>query len=353
MQARRESKSGSIGRLYGLGFATAVIAIVAGCGSESTPDAAAGAAAQKQAEAPSAEAATGTPAVAPVAAASTAAKAAALPIEQGIYGDGERGSCVRARRAFFYDGTNYGYVSPVEPGWNDTAYFEINRIARVGPPVRGSNFYDYYRGYTLAWTTENAENDEDILGIKAEGNGRIRSLAVSSGPKGDVFSEETYQKCTFSQLSPQMQATIRAERPQLAGAATPSLPLAAASIKFPPIPKGYYAVGTSCVRAASAQAASDGPSSLARFDESALTWYDGGPEIRVFESLGNNRFRVRARSYGNGDDTKGTSADFVIRVTGASSFVTEPGSLLFDRQETFTHCPTNIVPKAVRGWFEG
>lgn len=351
MQARRESKSGSIGRLYGLGFATAVIAIVAGCGSESTPDAAAGAAAQKQAEAPSAEAATGTSAVAPVAAASTAAKAAALPIEQGIYGDVERGSCVLARRAFFYDGTNYGYVSPVEPGWDDTAYFEVNRIARVGPPARGSDFYDYYRGYTLVWNTENAGAEEDILGIKAEENGRFRSLAVSSGPKGDLFAEETYQKCAFAQLSPQMQATIRAERPQLAGGAAASAPSAPAG--FLPIPKGYYAVGTTCNRAANADGASDGPANLAHFDETALTWFDGGPQISGFESLGNSRFRVHARSYGNGDDDKGTKADFVIRVTGASTFVTEPGSFLFDRQQSYTHCPTNSVPKSVRDWFEG
>lgn len=123
--------------------------------------------------------------------------------------------------------------------------------------------------------------------------------------------------------------------------------------RFPPVPKGYYAVGTTCAQATSPQAANDGPNSLAHFDERGLTWFDGGPEIRGFESLGNNRFRVRARSYGNGDDTKGTSADFVIRVTGPSSFVTEPGSPLFDRKEGFTHCPANSVPKAVSGWFEG
>lgn len=127
---------------------------------------------------------------------------------------------------------------------------------------------------------------------------------------------------------------------------------AAASTAFPPIPKGYYAAGMSCAQAASAQAASDGPASLVQFGETALTWFDGGPEIRGFESLGNSRFRIRARSYGNGDDDKGTSADFVIRVTGASTFVTEPGWFLFDRQESFTHCPTNSVPKAVRDWFE-
>ncbi len=185
----------------------AIFALTA-CGSESTaaskaaPDSAMNASASAQPKATSQAAPATTP----------------LPIERGIYGDVERGSCARARRAFFYDGTNYGYVSPAEPGWNDVAYFEINHIARVGPPTRGSDFYDYYRGYTLVWTTEyTGEEDEGVLGIKAEGNGRVRSIAVSSGPKGDMISDETYQKCAFAQLSTQMQATIRAERPQLAG----------------------------------------------------------------------------------------------------------------------------------------
>lgn len=191
----------------GAALGLAIFALAA-CGSDSTaapnaaPDSAMNASASAQAKA----------------AAQTAPATTALPIAQGIYGDVERGSCARARRAFFYDGANYGYVSPAEPGWNDVAYSEVNRIARVGPPTRGSDFYDYYRGYTLVWTTEHArEEDEGILGIKAEGNGRFRSIAVSSGPKGDMISDETYQKCTFAELSPQMQATIRAERPQLAG----------------------------------------------------------------------------------------------------------------------------------------
>lgn len=218
----------------------AIFALTA-CGSES-------AAASKAAPNSSMNASASTqPKATPQAAPATTA----LPIERGIYGDVERGSCARARRAFFYDGTNYGYVSPAEPGWNDAAYFEINRIARVGPPTRGSDFYDYYRGYTLVWTAEHAGgDDEDVLGIKAEGNGRLRSIAVSSGPQGDMISDETYQKCSFAQLSPQMQATIRAERPQLAdgsgavGNTGGQTPVAAAPVPAPAAPfnirPGHY-----------------------------------------------------------------------------------------------------------------
>ncbi|MGR4889997.1 hypothetical protein ACIPPQ_03125 [Sphingopyxis sp. LARHCG72] len=237
---QHNQSSNGIGRSIAL---TLAVASLTACGSEST---AASNAAQGNAAMSAAVSAqpTATPQAAPA--------VMTLPVEHAIYGDVERGSCARARRAFFYDGTNYGYVSPVEPGWNDTAYFEINRIARVGPPARGSAFYDYYRGYTLVWTTENAEAEEDILGIKAEGNGRIRSIAASSGPKGDMFSEETFQKCTFAQLSPRMQAAIRAERPQLAGGiAAADSAGASASIPAPIAPfnirPGHYVpVGAAC-----------------------------------------------------------------------------------------------------------
>ena len=75
----------------------AIFALTA-CGSESTaaskaaPDSAMIASASAQPKA--------TPQAAPA--------TTALPIERGIYGDVERGSCARARRAFFYDGANYG-----------------------------------------------------------------------------------------------------------------------------------------------------------------------------------------------------------------------------------------------------
>lgn len=300
-----------------------------------------------------------------VAATSPEATGTSLPIEQGIYGDVEEGGCAGTSRIFFYDGSDYGLVRQTDPEGAARASATVYRIERVGsfapgdmvPPDNLRNF----EGFAKVWSAELGSPDEygnvviEFVGMKATGTGRFVRRLGGHGTATGKFGrfDETYQKCSFSQLSPPMQATIRAARPQLAGGAKASRPSAPAQTGFPPIPKGYYAVGTTCARAANAEAASDGPSSLARFDESALTWFDGGPQIQGFEPLGNKRFRVRARSYGNGDDDKGTSADFVIRVTGASTFVTEPGSFLFDRQENFTHCPTNSVPKAVRDWFEG
>lgn len=302
---------------------------------------------------------------APVVAARSGVKATALPIEQGIYGDVEEGGCASTSQVFFYDGSNYGSIRLGDQTDGIPASADVYRIERVGSfapeDMVAPDSIRNFQGFTKVWSTElgNPDQYEEIeveyVGMKVAKAGsfikRVGGTAIGSGRH--LRSDETYQKCAFSQLSPQMQATIRAKRPQLAGGATPSQPLASAPTKFPPIPKGYYAVGTTCTRAANAQAASDGPGSLVRFDESALTWFDGGPEIRGFESLGNNRFRVRANSYGNGGDNKGESADFIIRITGASSFVTEPGSALFDKQEAYTHCPTNTVLKAVRDWFEG
>ncbi|AJA09092.1 Putative secreted protein [Sphingopyxis fribergensis] len=209
--------------------------------------------------------------------------------------------------------------------------------------------------YTIFVSTEKGHDETGISSLDvsaAKFSGRDVLILSTGGPGA---YERPYDRYAFGWDGKKMAplAFYDAKGGRVNEDGSPWRSGAAISTAFPPIPKGYYAANMSCARAHSAQAASDGPASLVQFDDSALTWFDGGPEIRGFESLGNNRFRIRARSYGNGDDTKGTSADFVIRVTGASTFVTEPGSFLFDGQESFIHCPTNTVPKAVRDWFEG
>lgn len=294
---------------------------------------------------------------APVVAARSGVKATALPIEQGIYADVLEEGCARASRVFFYDGSKYGLIRQADQTDGTPASMDAYQVQRVGSFTPDDIPYDHnirdFQGFAKVWSTEIGHPDEygeidvEYVGIKVTGNGSFIKLTggTAIGIGRHLRGDETYQKCAFSQLSSRMQATIRAQRPQLAGGTTPSQPLASAPTKFPPVPKGYYAVGTTCARAASTQAASDGPSSLVRFDEHALTWFDGGPEIRAFESIGSNRFRVRAKSYGNGDDSKGASADFVIRITSASSFVTEPGSALFDKQEAYPIAPPTRCPK--------
>lgn len=116
---------------------------------------------------------------------------------------------------------------------------------------------------------------------------------------------------------------------------------AGAKVTFPPIPKGYYAVGTSCARATDVSAARDGPGNLVQFDESGLFSFDGGLESSGFESLGRDRYRVRAHRYDENDAK--LAANFVVRITGPSSFIDESDG------STHTHCPT--VPRAVREWF--
>ena len=118
---------------------------------------------------------------------------------------------------------------------------------------------------------------------------------------------------------------------------------AAASVKFPPVPKGYYAVGMSCARAV----ASDDPFTLWFFDETKMRSGMDEQEILGFETLGNNRYRIRARIYdegGGSDLIEGT-----IRVTGPSSFAEEgPDGKLYPH----IHCPATMVPRDKRAWYE-
>lgn len=311
-------------------FGLAVVAVAA-CGSQSPAHDSANAATLAT---QSAANATGAPAVA----------AGALPIEQGIYGNVEGGSCARASLVFFYDGANYGYVKQAEPGANGAgAYSEVNPIHRVGAPSRDSDFYDYYRGYTLVWNAENADGDEDILGIKAEGDGRFSSIQVSQGGAsgGEMISEEAYRKCAFAQLSPQMQATIRAERPQLAGAATGQASTAShiqGSIEFPPMEKGYYAIQTSC-----AAAVADPYLTLMYIDEKRQSAADGSTETLGFRSLGHGRYE---RSYRAVDPSGKSYTDSqVMAVRSRTSFTVE-----YDDGEhvTRTYCPTTQIPRAER-----
>lgn len=298
-------------------FGLAVIALAA-CGSQSPANNSANAA---------------TPAVA----------AGILPIEQGIYGSVEGGSCARASLVFFYDGANYGYVKQAEPGPNGAgAYSEVNPVHRVGTAAPQSDFYDYYRGYTLVWNMENADREEDILGIKAGSHGRFTSIEVSRGGAGrEMISEETYQKCGFDQLSPRMQATIRAERPQLAGAATGQVSTGAAtqgSVAFPPIEKGYYAIQMSC-----AEAVADPYLTLLYIDEKRMSAGDGSTDTLGFKALGNGRYERSYRAIDPGGKSY-TDRD-VIAVRSRTSFTVE-----YDDGEHIrhTHCPTTQIPGSER-----
>lgn len=338
--------------------ASVATVVIAGCGSEPT----AGAAASKKAATPKAATATGTTAVA----APVALPSAALAAWEGY----ARGECRDMRMDF--TAVRFAPIQSVnleqESAANEGAFFvaEFNGDGRPDFVVTTENWgcagesdhgklgapYDFIistaQGYQAAYGFNGDFGPEDIrrrgkrdvVDYRRGWNGICGYVQTAvwgwNGTQMDVIERRDDK----GQLVDKEGCAVGAQAVE--GPAT-----------FPPIPKGYYAVGTTCALAANAQAASDGPGRLARFDENALTWFDGGPEIRGFESLGNNRFRVRAQSYGNGDDTKGANTDFVIRITGASSFVTEPASVLFDKKVTYTHCPTNIVPKAVRDWFEG
>lgn len=230
--------------VHGAALGLAIFALTA-CGSEST---AASNAAQGNAAMSAAVSAqpTATPQAAPAA-------AAALPIEQGIYARANQG-CARATEILFYDGTNIGEVKTNEE-WegNDGPSSSVERIARIGPPrtTPDADFAAASRGFTLAWSAEQDGGDFPSLAVKPAGAGRFARLSMS-GNTIISYDEDSYQKCGLAQLSPRMQAAIRAERPQLAGeAAAASSAGASASIPAPIAPfnirPGHYVpVGTAC-----------------------------------------------------------------------------------------------------------
>ena len=120
---------------------------------------------------------------------------------------------------------------------------------------------------------------------------------------------------------------------------------AAGPAGFPPIPKGYYAVGSSCARA------------IANFesDPFGLTFIDDRKmltagmllhEITKVEALGANRFRLKMQT--EGEDGNMHPADMVVTLTGPSSFVSDDSA---PPMGNHAHCPDNSVPKSIRDQF--
>ncbi|PQZ81784.1 MULTISPECIES: hypothetical protein [unclassified Brevundimonas] len=95
------------------------------------------------------------------------------------------------------------------------------------------------------------------------------------------------------------------------------------TVAFPPIEKGYYAIGVSC-----AAAAADPTGVLMYLDERRVASFDGGKRVQGVEALGGDRYRFRG-------------ADLVITVSGRTSFANTYGDI-------HTHCPTVQIPRGER-----
>lgn len=93
---------------------------------------------------------------------------------------------------------------------------------------------------------------------------------------------------------------------------------------FPPIEKGYYAIGASC-----AQAIADGGDLLAYLDERRFASFDGGQRVEGFDALGGDRYRIRG-------------VDLTIALDGRGGFSS------VEYGDRYTHCPTAQVPRAIR-----
>lgn len=280
-----------------------------------------------------------------------------LPIQPGLYVSAYRdGGCAGATEIFFYDGQNFGDVRTNEefPG-NDGPSSTVERITHVGPPRKARltpEFAAASRGFTLVWTMDQADDEPSpgqlmsaAFAVRAREPGGFERLR-SGGNRIISYDEEPYQGCTFAQLSPQMQAAIRNQRPQLAGANATAT--TATRVTFPPIPQGYYARGRDC-RAVLAEAARGEGEDLYLFNQRGLRDFMGWTTVvSAFEPLGGNRHRARARVFDENDNP--TNADFTIAVTSGSSFTIE--ATADAPAERYTHCPDNQVPRGVREGYE-
>lgn len=288
------------------------------------------------------------------------AAASALPFKQGIYANVEVESCARATSIFFYDGANYGEIGQAQPEVPrrqsaTPAYADVYQIHSIGSPdPKSDKFDEHFAGFVRVWTTENADDLYDsLMGVKAAGPSGFIKREGGYGATGVYHGrDDSYQKCSFAQLSPQMQAAIRAERPQLAGEGTVQAEVVSAQnpgpIAFPPIEKGYYAINMSC-----AEAVADPYMTLTYIDEKRISSSDGHSEILGFEALGGQRYREHSRS--RDASGKWNTSSSVITVKGRTSFSVEHSYESFGEKITdviqHNYCPTTQIPRAERvGW---
>lgn len=131
------------------------------------------------------------------------------------------------------------------------AYAKAHRITRTGPAPGSAETSRHYKGYTLAWAAEDT-GLYGSLAVKAGAPGKFTKRFVSflNGSGGVDVNDTAFTKCSFSQLSPQMQAEIRTARPELAEGGAAAAPTAAA-IPAPVAPfsirPGHYApVAAAC-----------------------------------------------------------------------------------------------------------
>ncbi|MFC7380488.1 hypothetical protein [Brevundimonas sp. GCM10030266] len=147
----------------------------------------------------------------------------------------------------FYDGASVGEIQTNEE-WdgNDGPSSGADLIARVGPPRRAPDrdFAAASRGFTLGWSADGDMGDFPTIALRPAGPGMFVRL-VMGGNSITSYDEVPYQKCSFTQLSANMQVAVRSQRPQLAeGTAAASRVGAPASLPPPVAPfsirPGHY-----------------------------------------------------------------------------------------------------------------
>lgn len=302
-----------------------------------------------------------------------AAPQTALPIAQGIYIADYSGSCAKATEVLAYDGSTIGYIQQALPGnrMNSPrdASFDAHPIRRTGAAARGSKeFQADLVGFTRIWFADDFLSDAgyptEARGIKPTADGAFVMREGSMSARQMEYSDTTYRKCSFSQLSPAMQATVRRYRPLLATGAQPATPGNAALGKPAnsaiaariPLAVGYYAYveGTfsTCAKPVGNPWYFDGT----RFwEDTDFTdpKHQFSPEALKWEMVGANRFRItyRSRDEDGRWEPKNSVNEYVITGPQSFTYVGWVGGQM-NANEKRQLCAASQLPAKAR-WFKG
>lgn len=304
---------------------------------------------------------------------SVSASQVSLPIAQGLFVADYSGSCAAATELYYFDGRSVGYIIQALPGnrMNSPrdAALDAHNIRRTGQPVRGSkDFKAELVGFTRIWLTDDLTSGAgfpiETRGIKPTGAGGFILREGSMSAHRMEFDDTSYRRCSFSQLSPQMQGTVRKFRPLFATGSPPpsSVPVVAAkgsnssSPQRIPLATGYYAYveGTfsTCAKPVGSPWYFDG----ARFWEE---WdftdprHETSSEALKWEMVGPDRFRItyRSRDEDGRWDSHRSVSEFVITSPRSFTFVGTVGGPLRSN-EKHQLCPTAQLPAKAR-WYKG
>ena len=307
------------------------------------------------------------------AAASGAASQADLPIQRGIYVADYAGSCSEATEVVFYDGKTYGMISQSLPGNRANspraASEDARTIRKTGSAPRGSkDFQPDLAGFTRIWFSDDLVGGGGMAvearGVKPTVGGGFVLREGSLSARGMEYDDTNYRKCSFSQLSRPMQATVQKYRPPLAAGTTsasaakaaPARPAPTQAPARIPLAIGYYAYveGTfsTCAKPATPPWYFDGNRFWEEWDVTDPK-HNLSAQALKWEMVASDRFRItyRSRDEDGAWDPHLFVNEYVVTSPQSFTFIGPVGGPL-KSNERHQLCAAAQLPAKAR-WYKG